>query len=156
MPELSIQQPSVQQQPEQDVRRAAMDLLARREHSYSELCYKLKGRFEAQSVETALNKLVDDGLQSDDRFAEAYVRARGNKGYGPARIRMELLQKGLSQSLISNYLFDDDDKWFEEASRMKTKKLREDRNPTSAERAKLYRFLAQRGFLTCHINACLS
>ena len=150
-----MQELSEQALTEQDVRRAAMDLLARREHSYAELFYKLKKRFPPERIEKALQKLVDEGLQSDERFTEAWVYSRSNKGYGPARIRNELIQKGVSQSLFSNYLFDDDDQWFSEASRLKIKKVGEQKKLSPKDRIKVYRFLAQRGFLSSHINACL-
>jgi regulatory protein len=53
-----------------DVRRVAMDLLARREHSVLELTRKLQARgFEPQLVDAALQQLVADGLLSDARFA---------------------------------------------------------------------------------------
>ncbi len=49
-----------------------MDLLARREHSRLELYQKLKQKkFEPNIINTELDKLSDEGLQSDERFAEA-------------------------------------------------------------------------------------
>ena len=141
---------------EKDVRRAAMDLLARREHSYSELLYKLAGRFPKEWVESSLQRLVDEGLQSDERFTEAYVYSRANKGYGPARIRMELAQKGITQSLIADCLFEEDEQWFVEARKQKRKKFGENACKQHKDRAKASRFLAQRGFLSSHINACLN
>ncbi|MET4694839.1 regulatory protein RecX [Endozoicomonas lisbonensis] len=155
MQEFSEQALAEQGLAEQDVRRAAMDLLARREHSYAELSYKLRKRFPPERIENALQRLVDEGLQSDERFTEAYVYSRSNKGYGPARIRNELIQKGVSQNLLANYLFDDDEKWFSEASRLKDKKIGEQKKLSPKDRMKVYRFLAQRGFLSSHINACL-
>ena len=141
---------------EKDVRRAAMDLLARREHSCSELRYKLKSRFPVELIEAPLQRLIEESLQSDARFTEAYVYSRGNKGYGPARIRSELLQKGISQNLITEYLFEDDEHWLQEAQRQKQKKFGDDKQLSHKDRAKLYRYLAQRGFLSSHINACLN
>ena len=69
---------------EQAVRRSAMDLLARRESSLSELTSKLKSRLPEQAVKSALLRLVDEGLQSDERFTEAFVYSLSGKGYGPA------------------------------------------------------------------------
>ena len=77
------------------LRRIAMDFLARREHSEQELRQKLKARADdADEVEAALHKLKDEGLQSDERFTEAYVHHRVNAGIGPLKIRYELRQKG--------------------------------------------------------------
>jgi len=59
------------------LRKTAMDYLARREHSEQELTRKLTVRgFGEVLIETALAELVTDGLQSDARFAEAFVNSR--------------------------------------------------------------------------------
>ena len=52
----------------QSVCRSAMDFLARREHSFSELTCKLKSWFIADVVESTLLRLVNEGLQSDERL----------------------------------------------------------------------------------------
>ena len=73
-----------------DIRRSAMDLLARREHSYAELQRKLRQRgASGDMAEVELDRLVEDGLLSDERFCEAYIYARSQRGYGPARLREE-------------------------------------------------------------------
>ncbi|HIQ55035.1 MAG TPA: recombination regulator RecX, partial [Pseudomonas pachastrellae] len=49
-----------------DIRRSAMDLLARREHSYAELQRKLRQRgASGDMAEVELDRLVEDGLLSD-------------------------------------------------------------------------------------------
>ena len=86
-----------------DVRRAAMDLLARREHSRYELLVKLTRRFGdyPELFEQEIGKLTDEGLQSDSRLAEAFIRARTNRGQGPLKIKMELRAKQVGDELIS-------------------------------------------------------
>jgi regulatory protein len=86
-----------------DVRRAAMDLLARREHSRYELLVKLTRRFgdNPELFEQEIRKLTDEGLQSDSRLAEAFIRARTNRGQGPVKIKMELRAKQVGDELIS-------------------------------------------------------
>ena len=67
-----------------DVRRAAMDILARREHCCAELKRKLQAKsFSGDTIDTVLRQLQDEGLLSDSRFAESYVRFRAMKGFGP-------------------------------------------------------------------------
>ncbi len=79
-----------------------MDLLARREHSWFELERKLKLKgFAPEEIPRALDGLVRDGLLSDERFAEGYCRMRVNRGYGPRRIQQELLERGVSDTLIT-------------------------------------------------------
>ena len=52
--------------------------------------------FDADEVDLAIERLVDEGLLSDARFAEAFVSARLRKGQGPTRIRGELKQRGVA------------------------------------------------------------
>ena len=73
----------------------AIDLLSRREHSQLELRKKLVAKgFADDEVDELLLRLHEENLQSDERYAESYVRQRVDKGYGPIRIRQELRQKG--------------------------------------------------------------
>ena len=62
-----------------EVRVAALDLLARREHSAVELGTKLVKRFRSREgdpdvVGRVVKQLVSDGLLSDQRFAVSRVR----------------------------------------------------------------------------------
>ena len=52
----------------------------------------------------AVAQLVDDGLQSDERFTEAFVRSRINQGKGPARIRADLRERGINDAVIADGL----------------------------------------------------
>ena len=73
------------------VRRAAMDLLARREHGRVELTRKLRKRGAPEDmIDTALQQLSEEGLLSEARYLESFVAYRARAGYGPLRIREEL------------------------------------------------------------------
>ncbi|MGI9275712.1 MAG: regulatory protein RecX [Endozoicomonas sp.] len=137
-----------------DVRRAAMDLLARREHSYVELERKLGSRFPENLVSESLQRLVDEGLQSDERFVESYVYSRQQRGYGPVRIRSELHQKGVDSELVAGFLFEEDETWLEMASGLRVKKFGEAVPRDAKSRAKQFRYLAQRGFSPRQIQDC--
>lgn len=90
------------------LREKAMDFLARREHSRVELAQKLRDRMEDVSgLEQVLNKLEADGLLSDERFVEMFVRSRVSQGYGPIRVQKELRLKGVGNELISPHLRQD-------------------------------------------------
>ena len=67
-----------------DIRRAALGLLARREHSRTELLRKLLRRFPEKLalIKEELGALSEEGLQSDRRLAEVYVRSRAAQGRG--------------------------------------------------------------------------
>ncbi|MCQ4349079.1 recombination regulator RecX [Pseudomonas stutzeri] len=128
------------------VRRVAMDLLARREHGRAELARKLRQRGAADAlIDAALERLVEEGLLSDRRFLESYVRSRASAGYGPLRIREELTRRGLSRSAVEQALEDCGIDWannLRELWRRRFGVLPGD----ARERGRQGRFLLQRGF----------
>lgn len=145
-----------------DVRRAAMDLLARREHSRLELSQKLGRRFPHQRelLEDEISILETEGLQSDARLAEAFVRVRTSRGQGPVKIRMELRGKGVPDETISLALEQCGIDWFELVSEVALKKygdhFRQENVSQRASlktKAKVSRFLQQRGFSFEHISS---
>ena len=99
----------VQRQPSEFQRLLAYALnsLARREHSVVELRRKLDAK-AADGAEDCVSQVIDalllDGSLSDERFATEYVRSRINKGYGPIRIRMDLLERGVPDHLAEQEL----------------------------------------------------
>ena len=87
-----------------DGKHVAVRLLAGREHARGELITKLGQRgWTPSQCEQIIEELVADGLQSDERFAESFVRARTQKAYGPVRIRAELQQRGIDRGLIKPF-----------------------------------------------------
>ena len=133
-----------------------MNLLARREQSFKELQQKLSQRFPAEQVIAQLEILRDEGLQSDERFAESYSRFRQNKGYGPQRIRADLFAKGIAQEWVSQFVINDDDFWIEVAIEQRIRKFGEHLPANPKEKNRQLRFLLQRGFQTSHIYKALN
>lgn len=130
-----------------EARNAAIRLLARREHSVTELERKLAQRdHEADAVAEALAGLAAEGLQSNDRFAEAYVYSRVQKGYGPERIRAELRERGVSDSLAECYLQPIAGQWHERIEQVRQKRFGAAMPESFEERVKQSRFLQHRGF----------
>lgn len=124
-----------------------MDHLARREHSRAELEQKLaKKDFDSALINQVLNRLREESLQSDERFAEAYITSRARKGFGPLRMVLELGQKGLSESLIDNALADVDINWLDEITRVWQKRFNGQLPQDLKEKAKQTQFLHYRGF----------
>ncbi|MCP4392304.1 MAG: regulatory protein RecX [Gammaproteobacteria bacterium] len=133
--------------PQIDVLKKAMDLLARREHSEQELRQKLKIRdFDVDDIDVALHSLRQDGLLSDERFTESYVNHRFNAGVGPLKIRFELRQKGIVESLIDEFLEPFSDRWDELMQQQRVRKYGEVIPADYAECMKQARFLQNRGF----------
>ncbi|MCP5326207.1 MAG: regulatory protein RecX [Oceanospirillaceae bacterium] len=95
------------------LRLAAMDLLARREHSLAELQRKLSHRAQsAEELQAVLQQLITDGLQSDLRFAGMYIRTKCQRGDGLAKIRMGLKEKGITDALLQAALAEEEVDWF--------------------------------------------
>ena len=138
-----------------EVARRALRLLARREHSRRELELKLGRHFPTPLIEAALDELAERNLQSDARFAEAYVRSRRDKGFGPLRIRAELQERGIDTSLLDHHLNEEDPAWRRAMAALVERKFG-DRPPADRrEAARRARFLAQRGFPHHWINVHL-
>lgn len=129
------------------VRRAAMDLLARREHGRVELSRKLRLRgAPVELIEPALDRLTEDGLLSEARYLESYIRMRANAGYGPLRIREELIQRGLPSGDIEQALRDSGFDWKQQLRDVWQRKFADTLPSEPRERAKQGRFLAYRGY----------
>jgi regulatory protein len=125
----------------------AVSYLARREHSALELSRKLeKAGFDELEIDTTLQQLQAAGLQSDVRFAESFVNARVNRGYGKIRIRMELKDRGVDSDTISASLQQAEVDWFALAFAVRRKRFGEQNPQDFKSRAKQQRFLQYRGF----------
>ena len=136
---------------ESEVYATAVGLLARREHSVKELTAKLVSRgIGSELIESVISRLIEERLQSDERFAEVYLRQRSLKGYGPVRIGVELRERGIDDSLISAQFRQAVDEgeidWFERAAAAYAKKYGGRPIEDIKERAKRMRFMQYRGF----------
>ena len=127
------------------IREAALGLLARREHARLELERKLTGRGHApELVEGVVADLAAAGLQSDDRFAEVFVRSAVNRGHGPLKIRAGLRERGVDgDAPLTGF---GDDEWRDYATMVIGKRFGETPPRDRAEWAKRARFLGARGF----------
>lgn len=128
------------------IRRAAMDLLARREHSRRELLTKLGRRFNEESIPEALDGLERDGLLSDRRFCESYTRMRSEAGFGPLRLRAELRQRGVAEGVIAEVWDELPLDWWQVLCRLNEKKYRGQECADRRDMARRARFFQQRGF----------
>ena len=129
------------------VRRAAMDLLARREHGRVELARKLRKRGAAEDlIETALERLAQDGLLSEARYLQSFVSYRARAGYGPLRIREELTQRGLARADIEQAIRDSGIDWWEQLEATWRRKYAGQLPADAKARAQQGRFLSYRGY----------
>jgi regulatory protein len=137
-----------------EARKKAMDFLARREYGQTELIKKLADKgFERDAATAAVTELTDEGLQSDQRFAEAFVQSRINQGKGPVRIRMDLGQRGIGDATIEIAIEDADPDWRALAREQRHKKFGTNSPSDFKEKARQMRFLQYRGFEQDHIQS---
>jgi regulatory protein len=129
----------------QALRAKAIAALARREHSRQELLRRLGPLAEsAEQLHQILDHLEQEGLLSDQRFADSMARVRGAR-YGAARIRFDLRAKGVEEVIIQAKLKELISSELDRAHQVWQRKFGEP--PTCAqERARQHRFLMQRGF----------
>lgn len=132
-------------------RKAAMDLLARREHSFLELQRKLSRRYPLPDVLGAVQRLAEEGLQSDERFAVSFSRERILRGQGPRRIEAELRQRGVAARLIDPAIAaareEVGQSWSELATSALERKFGSVHATDLPGKARRARFLYQRGFI---------
>lgn len=132
------------------LKEAALQFLARREHSQKELQQKLhKKGFTKEKITSILNLFATKGWQSDERFAECYIRSRVRAGFGSIRIAFELTQRGVHNHLIEKYLRQFDDQfWMNQIEQVFSKRFKlKQVTGDQVQYVKQYRFLQNRGFV---------
>ena len=139
------------------IRSTAMDLLTGREFSRAELRKKLHQRFDGHSaIDEVLARLESEGLQSDQRFTEAFLRARIHRGHGLNRIRLDIRQKGIAESLFNLTVEQDNTDWFALAADVAKRKFGLKPIKDQKDKAKRVRFMQYRGFNFEQIKYALS
>jgi regulatory protein len=126
----------------------AVRLLSRREHSRIELARKLVRYLEPGDDETAIERVLDrlqqQDLLSDARFAASHVRQRSTR-YGDLRLRHDLRTRGVPPATIDAAMAGVERSEAERA--FETWSRRFDALPANVgERGKQGRFLQARGF----------
>lgn len=128
------------------LRQVVIDLLSRRDYSRQELIRKLQPK--AASYDDLINVLDDMAArqwQSDERFTEMFIHARSQR-YGPVRLAQELRQKGISETATREALAAADTNWRDTALDLLRRRFSADDLSDIKQKAKAYRFLAQRGY----------
>jgi regulatory protein len=128
-----------------ELRARALRLLARREHSRTELARKLAAHAGSrEALEQLLEALSARRQLSDERYAEERTRQLARK-YGAARIRFDLISKGVAAETAQRLAAASGDADLDRARAILTRKYRQPAT-SAAERARRMRFLQGRGF----------
>ncbi|MGH8588140.1 MAG: regulatory protein RecX, partial [Gammaproteobacteria bacterium] len=85
-------------------------------------------------------------LQSDGRFAEEYVRARIERGYGPEQILAGLRERGIDEAIIAHRFDPGDPAWIERLGEARRRRFGDVLPMDPGQRARQCRFLVRRGF----------
>lgn len=131
------------------VREKALQLLARREHSFAELRQKLLSRqFPPDLIDELLAKLEARGDLSDQRYAEALASHRAKNGYGPAYIRQELREKGVDSTIASTAIEGVEVSWKDSAAARYQSHFKSSVIEDYADWSRRAAYLKRRGFDT--------
>ncbi len=123
----------------------ALRYLAGREHSRAELERKLKAHEETPGqLAQVLDELQAKDFISEARVVESVIHRRASR-FGAARIKYELLNKGLGAEAVAEAVNRLKGSELERAQVIWRKKF-DGPAPDAAARAKQMRFLAARGF----------
>ncbi len=133
-------------------------LCANAEQCSSDIRQKiLKHGFSAEQADKMIDYLCANKYIDDERYARAYAVDKVRfSGWGKMKVRLGLLAKGLSDSIISQALDYIPEKDYSEAlEKVLAAKARSLYLKDVKDRQKLYRHLASRGFESQRIIAAI-
>ncbi|RZO98695.1 MAG: regulatory protein RecX [Gammaproteobacteria bacterium] len=129
-----------------DIRLKIMNALSRREHSEKEIYLKFINLVDSKNnLLEEIVKLKEEGLISNQRYAEAYIRSRFHSGFGPVRIKYELGKKGVIETTIIKAFQETDLDW-DDKLKSEFKKKYESNEVKNLNINKISKFFLYRGF----------
>ncbi|MFL2780254.1 MAG: regulatory protein RecX [Gammaproteobacteria bacterium] len=129
-----------------DIRLKIMNALSRREHSEKEIYLKFINLVDSKNnLLEEIVKLKEEGLISNQRYAEAYIRSRFHSGFGPVRIKYELGKKGVIETMIIKAFQETDLDW-DDKLKSEFKKKYESNEVKNLNINKISKFFLYRGF----------
>jgi regulatory protein len=138
----------------------ALRVLGYRPRSEAEMKQRLEQKgFSASTTDYILARLTQLGLLDDRDFARGWVMSR--RGYGPARLKQELRQKGIHRDLAEEMIVTNlsADEEYSSAWQVASRTLRTNFKPVTREVImRLRRLLLRRGFsyeVICRVCARL-
>jgi len=123
--------------------------------AFQERCvYDVKMKLMRMNVEKSqwdsiIKYLQENNFLNEERFTELFVRSKiRQKGWGPVKIKMELMQKHISPSLIEQYLsgFETDNQQTLLHDWLMKKYASVQKEEVQKQREKLIRFGISKGF----------
>ncbi len=132
----------------------ALRLLSQRDHTRAELVRKLSPLEEQEGdLAQVLDELTAKGFISEDRVIESHLNRRAGK-LGAARLRQELIDKGVSVQAIQTAIQDLEHSELDRAREVWARKFDQPAKEPK-ERARQMRFLLARGFSAAVVKRVL-
>ena len=121
---------------------------AYQDRSVAEVRAKLKGYIlHEEEIEMLVAQLLEEDFLNDERFAASFVKNKLHaKGWGYAKIRFHLQQKGIPQEIIKNALNEIDESNWEEQLQKNIEKWKRSNELSQTTYPKLVRFLSSKGY----------
>ena len=134
----------------------AMHILERTDKTEAQLRRKLEeSEYPKEAVESAIAYVTSYGYLDDRRYAEHYIEWK-KQGKGKARLKMELVQKGISREIIEEVLeWTDFGETREMIRQIILKKRKTDIPMNEKEKQRIYGFLMRKGFSSSDILAVM-
>lgn len=129
---------------------SALRLLSIRNHSLNELKQKLiKKKYSLDVIQKVIEDLINLNYLDDRKFADQFYYELLNKGFGPLKIKSEMIKRGIEIKIVDSLLqeyFNSD----EEQTKVILKYLQKNKFSKKLKTAKefqnVYNHLAGRGF----------
>jgi len=135
------------------VKQSALNYLARRQHSKSEIKTKLRQKkFDKTLVELTLDELEQNYYVDDRSFAKLFTDEKVKaKNWGKNKIKSELIKRGVSSKIIAEVIEEKFSNDLEiesglELARKKLKKLINRKVDQKKIQSSIYSFLVSRGY----------
>ena len=128
---------------------AALSILDRRDVTVKGMQTALARRvFHTDVISAVIQRLTENGLLDDNRFAERYVETHAGGAYGQYAIRQKLLAKGIDSETASDALSELDEIVQLEGAVARAEKLKQRYAGASAyeKRGKIAQALSRRGY----------
>jgi len=139
-----------------ELKKVAIDLLSRRDQSRHELKQKLQAKGgEADVIAEVIDWCTSESYQSDSRYCAMLVRAKVNKGYGPAVVSQAAREQGIDRELLTLTLEELEVDWFALALSQYQKKFADKPITDYQDKQKRMGFLQRRGFNSAQIQYAL-
>jgi len=114
-----------------------------------EVLTKLRSwQIEEQEQRQVLQILKNDGFVDDERYVQSFIRGKINtKQWGVQKIRLGLIQKGISKELIDKYIEEINPQQYTDNIQTVLRKWTQSHGPITQENiTKLYRHLLSKGY----------